>query len=89
MTDQAIYLATRGAVAELILNRPDKRNALSAAMWRALPELVGGAGVDAEVKALILRGASAEAFSPGPTSPSSTPSSSPACRSSRSARSSR
>jgi enoyl-CoA hydratase/carnithine racemase len=65
MTDQAIYLETRGAVAELVLNRPDKRNALSAAMWRAIPRLVGEADADPEVKVLILRGASAEAFSAG------------------------
>jgi enoyl-CoA hydratase len=65
MTGQAIYLETRGAIAELVLNRPDKRNALSAAMWRAIPTLVGEAGAHPEVKVLILRGATAEAFSAG------------------------
>jgi enoyl-CoA hydratase/carnithine racemase len=65
MTDRAIYLETRGALAQLVLDRPDKRNALSAAMWRAIPELVGAASADPAVKVLILRGVSAEAFSAG------------------------
>ena len=65
MTDRAIYLETRGAIAELVLNRPDKRNALSAEMWRAIPRLVSEAGSHPEIKVLILRGASAEAFSAG------------------------
>ena len=65
MTARTIHLATRGAIAQLVLDRPDKRNALSAAMWRAIPELVGAAGADPAVKVLILRGVSAEAFSAG------------------------
>ncbi|MCC2665863.1 MAG: putative enoyl-CoA hydratase [Geminicoccaceae bacterium] len=63
MTARTIHLATRGALAQLVPDRPDKRNALSAAMWRAIPELVGAAGADPAVKALIVRGSSAEAFS--------------------------
>jgi enoyl-CoA hydratase/carnithine racemase len=65
MTDGAIFLETRGAIAELVLNRPDKRNALSAAMWQAIPGLALEAGADPRVKVLILRGASALAFSAG------------------------
>ena len=55
----------QGAIAQLVLNRPDKRNALSLAMWQAIPQLVGEAAADPEVKVLILRGATAEAFSAG------------------------
>jgi enoyl-CoA hydratase/carnithine racemase len=65
MTEQPIYLATRGAVAELVLNRPAKRNALSTEMWRAIPKLTAEAADDPEVKVLILRGATAEAFCAG------------------------
>ena len=60
-----IHLAREGAIAQLILDRPDKRNALSLAMWQAIPELVGAAAADPEVKVLILRGATADAFSAG------------------------
>ena len=65
MTDRTLHLVTRGPIAELVLNRPDKRNALSAAMWRAIPMLVGEAAADPAVRVLILRGASVEAFSAG------------------------
>ena len=69
MTARMIHLEARGAVAQLVLDRPDKRNALSAAMWRAIPEFVAAAGADPAVKVLVLRGASAEAFSAGLAKP--------------------
>jgi enoyl-CoA hydratase len=65
MTEQSIYLASRGAIAELVLNRPQKRNALSTEMWRAIPKLVAEAAGDAEIKVLIMRGATPEAFCAG------------------------
>ena len=65
MSERAIYLESDGPLAELVFDRPDKRNALSAEMWAAIPRLVGEAGADPAVKVLILRGASAEAFSAG------------------------
>jgi enoyl-CoA hydratase len=65
MTEQPIYLASRGAVAELVLNRPEKRNALSTEMWRAIPKLVAEAADDPDVKVLIMRGATPEAFCAG------------------------
>jgi enoyl-CoA hydratase len=65
MTEQPIYLATHGAIAELVLNRPEKRNALSTEMWRAIPKLVTEAADDPEVKVLIMRGATPEAYCAG------------------------
>ena len=49
MKESAIHLETRGAIAQLILDRPDKRNALSLAMWQAIPSLVGAAAADPEI----------------------------------------
>lgn len=43
--------------ATLWINRPDKRNALTVAMWAALPERVAEAVADPEIKLLFLRGA--------------------------------
>jgi enoyl-CoA hydratase/carnithine racemase len=43
--------------ATLLLNRPDKRNALNVAMWAAIPALVDQAAADPEVKLLFVRGA--------------------------------
>lgn len=60
-----IRLATDGSIARLILDRPAKRNALSLAMWQAVPDLVAAVAADPEIKALIVRGATPEAFSAG------------------------
>jgi enoyl-CoA hydratase len=65
MTAHPVRLESEGAIAQLILDRPAKRNALSLAMWQAIPDLVAAAATDPEVKVLIVRGASAEAFSAG------------------------
>jgi enoyl-CoA hydratase/carnithine racemase len=57
-----IELTFDGAIAEIALNRPDKRNALSIAMWRAIPDLVQQAA--AKARALIVTGRGG-AFSAG------------------------
>ncbi|MEU0483924.1 enoyl-CoA hydratase/isomerase family protein [Streptosporangium sp. NPDC006013] len=44
-------------VATLRINRPEKRNALSAAMWRALPALLAPLADDPAVRVLVLTGA--------------------------------
>ena len=54
-----------GAVAHLVLDRPEKRNALNLEMWRAIPPLVGRAEADPAVKALIVRGVDRTAFAAG------------------------
>ena len=44
-------------VATLRINRPEKRNAMSVAMWRALPGLLAPLGSDPGVRVLVLTGA--------------------------------
>lgn len=44
-------------VARLTIHRPDKRNAMSLAMWAALPELVARAEAAPDVRLLVVRGA--------------------------------
>lgn len=51
--------------AEIILNRPEKRNALSIAMWREIPALIDQAIADPEVKIVILHGGSTGSFAAG------------------------
>lgn len=46
-----------GAVGHLVLNRPDKRNACSVAMWRALPDRLAQLASDPAVRLIALRGA--------------------------------
>jgi enoyl-CoA hydratase/carnithine racemase len=51
-------------VAVLLIDRPAKRNAVTLAMWHALPGLLTGLAADPRVRVLLLAGAG-EAFSAG------------------------
>jgi len=62
---QPVHLTIDGAIAELVLNRPDKRNALDRATWAMIPELAGEVAANAEIKVLVVRGATPAAFSAG------------------------
>ncbi|MDN2568175.1 enoyl-CoA hydratase-related protein [Aquibium sp. A9E412] len=57
--DNAILLETRAGVATLTLNRPDKMNALSHAMWTRLTELVETLSADPAVRVIVLTGTGA------------------------------
>ena len=46
-----------GGVATITIDRPDKRNAMNAAMWRRLPELLAAFADDPDVRAVVLTGA--------------------------------
>lgn len=52
-------------VATLILNRPEQHNAVSYAMWQALPPLLDRIGQDPQIRVLICRGSGNQAFSAG------------------------
>ena len=60
-----ILLERDGPIARVVLNRPDKRNAISYDMWRQLARIFGGLEEDGEVRAVIITGAGDEAFSAG------------------------
>jgi enoyl-CoA hydratase/carnithine racemase len=46
-----------GAVATLLIDNPGKRNALTAAMWLAVPDLLSRLAADPTVKVLVVAGA--------------------------------
>ncbi|MFH9011491.1 enoyl-CoA hydratase/isomerase family protein [Streptomyces sp. NPDC017943] len=48
--------AVTDAVATVVIRHPEKRNAMTAAMWRALPPLLDGLAGDPAVRALVLTG---------------------------------
>lgn len=52
-----IHLARQGAAVFLTLNRPAKKNALTLAMWDAIPRLLAEAAEMKGVRALVVRGA--------------------------------
>ena len=62
---RSIRLEITPPLAELILNRPEKRNALSIDMWAAIPDLVDKVMADASVKVLIIHGGDTGAFAAG------------------------
>jgi enoyl-CoA hydratase/carnithine racemase len=54
-----------GPVATVTFNRPDKHNAISVAMWEALPRVLAPLAEDAGVRVAVVRGAGGEAFASG------------------------
>lgn len=64
MTEQ-IRIERDGAIATVVLNRPEKLNALTRAMWKRLGEAFGELSADDSVRCVILRGAGEKAFAPG------------------------
>lgn len=66
VTDTEPLLLTRdGAVATLTINRPDRLNTLTYAMFARLPQVLADAAGQPGLRALVLRGAGARAFSAG------------------------
>lgn len=51
-----IHIELVGRRAEMVLNRPDKRNAITRAMWAAIPNLVAPLANDESVRLLVVRG---------------------------------
>ncbi|KUO10167.1 enoyl-CoA hydratase/isomerase family protein [Streptomyces sp. DSM 15324] len=56
MEPELLHGVTDG-VATVVLHHPAKRNAMTAAMWAALPPLLEALAADPEVRALVLTGA--------------------------------
>lgn len=61
----SVRLDLKGHLAEIVLNKPEKRNALSVDMWAAIPNLVQTAVSAPGVKVLIVHGGDAKAFAAG------------------------
>jgi enoyl-CoA hydratase/carnithine racemase len=53
----ALQLSIDGAIAWLTLSRPDHRNAVTEAMWRALPVVAAEVAIDPSIRVLVVRGA--------------------------------
>ncbi|MDH3475938.1 MAG: enoyl-CoA hydratase-related protein [Rhodospirillales bacterium] len=64
MTD-LILVQRDGPIATVVLNRPDKLNALTKPMWRRLGEVLEELSADDDLRCVVLRGAGGKAFSPG------------------------
>ena len=57
MDGDGVALQVRGPVATLVLDRPQKRNAMQLRTWRALPALIAAAEREVAVGLILVRGA--------------------------------
>jgi enoyl-CoA hydratase len=64
MTDTILVLRD-GDIATVVLNRPEKLNALTKSMWQRLGDVFLELGADDGVRCILLRGAGEKAFAPG------------------------
>jgi len=60
-----IFLEKSGEIATIYFNRPEKRNALTHEMWKAIPGFLEDVEQDRNIKVLILRGVNEVAFAAG------------------------
>jgi len=63
--DNPVCIRKEGVFGYLLLNRTAKKNALSEAMWRAIPEAVMALDEDPDVRVIIVTSADEGAFSAG------------------------
>jgi enoyl-CoA hydratase len=64
-TAEAILVRRDDAIVTVILNRPDKLNALNLAAWQRLGTVMAELGADLTVRCIVLRGAGDQAFAAG------------------------
>jgi enoyl-CoA hydratase/carnithine racemase len=64
MSEQ-VYLTRAAGIATIVLNRPEKLNALSVAMYRRLQALLEECHRDTDLRCVVIRGAGGRAFSVG------------------------
>jgi enoyl-CoA hydratase/carnithine racemase len=60
-----IHVEREGALAWLVFDHPERRNAISAEMWQAIPAAVAALDADRDVRVVVLRGAGDVAFVSG------------------------
>ncbi|HEX6019433.1 MAG TPA: enoyl-CoA hydratase-related protein [Burkholderiaceae bacterium] len=65
MDNDLVLVERDGAVATVVLNRPDKLNALTRPMWQRLGEAMHALSDDDALRCVVLRGAGGKAFAPG------------------------
>ena len=65
MAQEKIVAERNGHIARFVINNPERRNAMSFAMWQRMGEVFEAWARDGEVRAVIVRGAGDKAFSAG------------------------
>ena len=62
---ETILVQRDGAIATVVLNRPEKLNALTRPMWKRLGDAFEALSGDDSVRCIVIRGAGTKAFAPG------------------------
>jgi enoyl-CoA hydratase len=62
---ELIFVERDGPIATVVLNRPEKLNALTRSMWGLLGETIDALSADDDLRCIVIRGAGEKAFSPG------------------------
>jgi enoyl-CoA hydratase len=65
MSEGKIRVERDGAVGRLVLDNPERRNAIGDAMWRAIPQAIAEFGADAAIRCIVIRGEGTQAFAAG------------------------
>ena len=60
-----ILIQRDGLIATVVLNRPEKLNALTKSMWQRLGQAIAGLSAEDDIRCIVLRGAGEKAFAPG------------------------
>ena len=60
-----LLVERQGAVATVVLNKPQSHNAISIDMYRDLPGIMADLDADPSVKVIVLRGAGEKSFASG------------------------
>ena len=63
--NEPVYLERDGHTATIVLNRPDKLNAITRQMWMRLYQAITSLSADTSLRCIVLRSTSTKAFSPG------------------------
>lgn len=65
MSTEELQVERHDGVVEIVFNRPERRNAFTAAMYAGLRELCGELRTDTSTRVVVLRGAGGKAFAAG------------------------
>lgn len=60
-----VYHVTHNGIATVVLNKPERLNALDRTMWRRLGDIMRELDADASLRAIVVRGAGEKAFAAG------------------------
>ncbi len=60
-----LFYVRKGLTAEIVLNRPERLNAMTAGMWHRLHDIITLLADDPQLRCILVRSTSPKAFSPG------------------------